>query len=237
MFKKKRTTVLLWTGRELPLRNEQFSLDLTTLAIRGHIWFTPEVVISDALNFLSDLLWIWKVFTTAVPVFSLRVAAIVCLIALATGLKDHPDLASANSPLPTPQNSQVTEIHTSVNAGVVPVYTWPVPKRYISTYFSSYHKGIDLPEPYGLPVKPYTAGTVTLAGLDGGFGNSIQISHPNGYATRYAHLSKINVSVGQSVNTSTIIGNVGASGFATGSHLHFEIYKGNAAINPLSVLP
>ncbi len=237
MFKK-RTTVLLWTGRELPLRNEQLSIDLNTLAIRGQIWFTPEVVISDALNFLSDLLWIWKVFRTAVPVFSLRVAAIVCLIVLITGLKDQPDLASAISRQAVQKGTPVTEVHTSLGALSLPIYVWPVPRTRISTYFSSYHQGIDIPEPYGLAVHPYTAGIVTLVGWDsGGFGNTILISHDRGYTTRYAHLSKISVVVGQKVDTSTIIGNIGATGFATGPHLHFEVYKGSKAINPLTILP
>ncbi|MEQ8971621.1 MAG: S8 family serine peptidase, partial [Coleofasciculus sp. C1-SOL-03] len=100
---------------------------------------------------------------------------------------------------------------------------------------TNYHKGIDLGT-YGTtpPVKAAKGGTVAIAsyGENDGYGNYIKIDHGNGLETRYAHLSSINVSPGQTVNAGTHIGNVGNTGNSTGHHLHFEIRVNNSAQNP-----
>jgi len=97
------------------------------------------------------------------------------------------------------------------------------------------HNGIDLATGYGNtpPVKAAKGGTVVIAGWDTtGYGNYIKIDHGNGLETRYAHLSSINVSPGQTVSAGTHIGNVGTTGNSTGNHLHFEIRVNGSAQNP-----
>ncbi len=93
------------------------------------------------------------------------------------------------------------------------------------------NNAVDIRAPIGTAVHAAAAGTVTLAkeGYNGGYGNYIIIAHPNGTETLYAHLSQINVTVGQSVAQLQVIGLSGVSGRVTGAHLHFEIHN---AFNP-----
>lgn len=95
------------------------------------------------------------------------------------------------------------------------------------------HAGIDIGSPYGTSVKAAAGGKVIQAGYFGGYGYSIIIYHGGGYATWYAHLSSINVSLGQMVERGSVIGRVGSTGFSTGPHLHFEIRINGAPQNPM----
>lgn len=113
---------------------------------------------------------------------------------------------------------------------------WPVRGR-ITTYYSRYHQGVDLANPWGTPVHPFASGVVVFAGWQGGFGNCIIINHNNGFSTTYAHLGRIGVIVGQQVNTGTEIGVVGSTGNSTGPHLHFQLSQNGRTINPISALP
>lgn len=97
---------------------------------------------------------------------------------------------------------------------------------------SSYHAGIDIGAGYGTPVGAAGAGTVTMAGWNGGYGNTVMIDHGNGLASMYAHLSEIMTSVGQMVSAGQTIGLVGSTGNSTGAHLHFGLYQDGAAIDP-----
>ncbi len=95
------------------------------------------------------------------------------------------------------------------------------------------HNGTDFGAPAGSPVQATADGTVTFAGWSGGYGNLVKIAHANGYETRYAHLSRIGrgVRAGTKVQHKQVIGYVGATGLATGAHLHYELHKGGRAIN------
>jgi murein DD-endopeptidase MepM/ murein hydrolase activator NlpD len=97
------------------------------------------------------------------------------------------------------------------------------------------HKGIDYGAPMGSPIVAATAGTVNFAGWHGGHGNYVQIRHAGGLGTGYAHMSRIKVKSGQTVSAGQVIGYVGSTGISTGPHLHFEVFKNNAAVNPASV--
>ncbi|MEU1839021.1 M23 family metallopeptidase [Micromonospora chersina] len=89
------------------------------------------------------------------------------------------------------------------------------------------HAGIDFAMPAGTPIHAAAAGTVVKAGDAGdGYGNSVFIDHANGYLTHYAHQSRLIVSVGDKVKAGQVIGYEGATGDATGPHLHFEVHKG-----------
>ena len=100
-----------------------------------------------------------------------------------------------------------------------------------------FHSGIDLLATAGTPVRAAGAGTVTFAGWDsGGYGNLVVIDHGNGVSSWYAHLSRIDVTSGAAVTTATQVGLVGATGNATGPHLHFEVRVRGAVTDPLAAL-
>ena len=94
------------------------------------------------------------------------------------------------------------------------------------------HLGTDYGAPTGTLVWTTARGEVAYAGWKNGYGKLVEIVHPNGYRTRYAHLSKILVRKGQLVQQKEIIGKVGTTGLATGPHLHYEIIKDGHHINP-----
>lgn len=116
-------------------------------------------------------------------------------------------------------------------------FGWPVSGR-ITQKFWSRHLGIDIGAPKGAPVIAADSGYVIQAGWSNvGYGNMILINHGNGYLTRYAHLSALNVEVGDSVKKGQLIGRVGSTGNSTGPHLHFEIIRGATHRNPFGLLP
>jgi peptidoglycan hydrolase-like protein with peptidoglycan-binding domain len=100
-----------------------------------------------------------------------------------------------------------------------------------------FHSGIDLPAPAGMGVVAAGPGRVTWAGRRaGGWGLLVTIAHSKGVRSMYAHLSRVDVRVGERVTTGLQIGLVGATGHATGPHLHFELRLRGAAIDPLTAL-
>jgi murein DD-endopeptidase MepM/ murein hydrolase activator NlpD len=94
------------------------------------------------------------------------------------------------------------------------------------------HNGVDLAAPTGTAVHACKAGVVSFSGYDNTFGNYVIVTHADKMQSVYAHLSKIYVETGKTVKTGTIIGEVGATGAATGPHLHFEIRINGKAQNP-----
>jgi murein DD-endopeptidase MepM/ murein hydrolase activator NlpD len=114
--------------------------------------------------------------------------------------------------------------------------SWPT-RGVITTYFSSWHPGIDIAAAMGTNIGAADGGTVTFAGWNTwGYGNRVVVDHGNGYSTTYNHLSVISVRAGQSVGKGQQIGLMGSTGRSTGSHLHFEILRGGGFINPLGAL-
>ena len=101
--------------------------------------------------------------------------------------------------------------------------------------FSRMHQGIDYGAPKGSPIVAATDGIVNFAGWHGGHGNFVQIRHAGGLGTGYGHMSRIIARVGEHVRAGQLIGYVGSTGLSTGPHLHFEVYRNNAAVNPASV--
>lgn len=94
------------------------------------------------------------------------------------------------------------------------------------------HAGIDFRGPVGSPIFAAADGRVTFAGVKAGYGKAIEITHGNGMLTRYAHLSRIDVKVGQGVGAGSTIGGLGSTGRSTGPHLHFEVRINDRAVNP-----
>lgn len=121
-------------------------------------------------------------------------------------------------------------------------FIWPVNGVLTSSFgwrtspVTRFHQGIDIGAPEGTPIRAGGAGTVIIAGYNGGYGNFTCLDHGGGVSTCYAHQSAIHVGVGQRVSQGQVIGLVGNTGFSTGAHLHFEVRVNGAATNPLSYL-
>jgi murein DD-endopeptidase MepM/ murein hydrolase activator NlpD len=121
---------------------------------------------------------------------------------------------------------------------------WPVAGRITSTFgwryhpilhFARLHKGVDFGAAWGSPIVAAASGQVTMAGWAGGYGRQVRISHGGGLVTSYSHMSSIAAQPGAFVRQGQLIGYVGASGLATGAHLHYEVYQSGQAVNPLGV--
>ena len=102
---------------------------------------------------------------------------------------------------------------------------------------SQLHPGFDLAAPAGTRVNAAAAGEVVHAGPAGTYGNLVTIRHADGFETRYAHLSKVDVKKGDKVVPGQDVGAVGSTGHSTGNHLHFEIRKEGKALDPKPYLP
>ena len=113
----------------------------------------------------------------------------------------------------------------------------PTVGRFTSPFgprWGRFHYGIDIANSVGTDIKAADGGIVTRAGSAGSYGNLIIIDHQTGTSTRYAHLSRIDVKVGQAVEQGQSIAKMGNTGRSTGSHLHFEVRVGGVAQNPLN---
>ena len=121
---------------------------------------------------------------------------------------------------------------------------WPVVGggNYISQYFHYGHYGLDIAADYGSKVVAATGGRVTFAGWkSNGGGYQVWISHGGGIYTTYNHMAGVSVGAGQYVGRGQQVGRVGTSGYATGPHLHFEVWRGSiwnggTRVNPLRYL-
>lgn len=120
----------------------------------------------------------------------------------------------------------------------------PVESGYISSLYgqrtdpfdgrNAFHQGLDFAGTAGTRVLAVADGIVSHAGLDGGYGRLIEITHGNGYVTRYAHNAKLLVQQGQTVKRGDPIALMGSTGRSTGPHLHFEVLRDGRPVNPLS---
>ncbi len=98
------------------------------------------------------------------------------------------------------------------------------------------HTGVDFRAPMGYAARATAGGTVITAAYTGGYGNMVEIDHGNGITTRYGHLSRIDVAVGQVVAKGSIVGHTGSTGRSTGPHLHYEVRIDGSAIDPLTYI-
>ncbi|MFC5385767.1 M23 family metallopeptidase [Aquamicrobium segne] len=122
----------------------------------------------------------------------------------------------------------------------------PVPGQKVTSLFgvrrdpligaSAFHSGMDFRASIGTNAKASASGTIVSAGWNGGYGRMVEIDHGNGLSSRYAHLSHITVSVGQTVKAGELVGYTGNSGRSTGPHLHYEILRNGQALNPIRFL-
>ena len=119
--------------------------------------------------------------------------------------------------------------------------TWRLTSRFGKradpfTGVASYHTGIDMAAPLKTPIYASGDGTVSLVRSNSVFGNYVVITHAGGYQTLYAHLYSASVKQGQKVKQGAKIGLMGSTGYSTGSHLHFTVYKNGKLIDPFEIL-
>jgi murein DD-endopeptidase MepM/ murein hydrolase activator NlpD len=119
---------------------------------------------------------------------------------------------------------------------------WPVEGRITSGYGhrrdpfeqseGEYHRGLDIANNLGSPIRATADGIVRIASWQGGYGRMVVIDHGHGYRTYYGHNSKLLVKPGQSVKRGDVISLMGTSGHSTGYHLHYEIWENGRVVNP-----
>ena len=116
-------------------------------------------------------------------------------------------------------------------------FVWPAGGK-ITQWYRAWHRGIDIANKSLPGIVAADSGTVTIVGWPSpwAYGNRILVDHGNGYQTLYAHLSRIYVGAGQRVERGQVIGQMGSTGRSTGPHLHFEIRRGGAAVDPMGFL-
>ena len=118
----------------------------------------------------------------------------------------------------------------------------PIQKGWVSSSFGSrvdpftgkqaYHSGLDYSGKHGSTIQAVADGVVIWSGMRGNYGKMVEIDHGSGYVTRYAHLSKLDVKVGEKIKKAQSIGIMGKTGRATSEHLHFEVLKKGRKVNP-----
>ncbi len=159
-------------------------------------------------------------------------AAYQPLLQAATGQMVSPQLPPLNGP----------DTYLPDSRAIFNGYIWPANGLLSSGYgwrWGRMHNGIDIAGPVGTPIFAAAAGVVTYAGWNsGGYGNLVEIEHPDGSFTIYAHNHRIVVQEGQEVDQGEQVAEMGSTGFSTGPHLHFEIHpSGEGAVNPIAYLP
>lgn len=134
---------------------------------------------------------------------------------------------------PTPDNRDLTKMVMPVDSSVSSDFGWrkdPIDGK------TRFHGGIDYDVPANTPIKSFMAGDVTFSGWKKGYGYMVEVTHSNGYTSRYGHNSKVMVKEGEKVHAGSVVALSGSTGRSTGPHLHFEIRKGDLAVNPARIL-
>jgi murein DD-endopeptidase MepM/ murein hydrolase activator NlpD len=136
--------------------------------------------------------------------------------------------------------AQVQEVSITDTASVVTerAIQSPVNPIRITQGYTIFHPGVDLDGVTGDPIYPIMPGKViNIQSSKFAYGNAVILDHGAGITSLYAHLSKIFVKIGEEVKSTTKIGEMGATGHATGDHLHLEVRKDGHQINPFTIVP
>jgi murein DD-endopeptidase MepM/ murein hydrolase activator NlpD len=149
------------------------------------------------------------------------------------------ELVVPDGVMPKDEAPAPSRLYQTPNAGSVTAtgnWVWPAAGK-LTQPFRSWHKGLDIANHNGGPILAADAGSVAVTGWDkSGYGNKVVINHGNGYLTLYAHMSRIDVVVGQTVKRGDRIGMMGSTGRSTGTHLHFEIRTTKGNLDPMGQL-
>ncbi|CAN5236981.1 hypothetical protein BH10PSE1_BH10PSE1_26440 [soil metagenome] len=160
----------------------------------------------------------------------------------------QPVLVKADQPVAVPVAAPITAVAKPAGPMMRPMaFSEPVAGFAINSKFgmrrlggepgARQHKGVDIAAPQGTSVYAAAEGQVMRIGYDpAGYGNFIEMRHPNGMTTLYGHLSRVDVASGDTIALGARIGLIGSTGYSTGPHLHFEVRREGAQINPTKVM-
>jgi murein DD-endopeptidase MepM/ murein hydrolase activator NlpD len=156
-------------------------------------------------------------------------------------IKDIPAQAAKPAAQAAPQQEEAAapKIPAPPQPASSPGFQWPAPGS-ITTYFSSWHNGVDIANSTGTAVRAVQAGRVVFSGWDNsGYGYMVRIDHGNGLQTLYGHASRLLARAGDYVDKGDVIMLMGSTGRSTGPHVHFSVFQGSsyAGLNPLRYLP
>ncbi len=154
------------------------------------------------------------------------------IIPNATELKKRPKPVSVMQAIQASRTGQTPQASISKTGRRL---SWPSAGVVTSNYgwrWFRMHNGMDVAGPVGTAIKAVKEGRVVYSGWMGGYGYAIDVQHPSGLRTRYAHCSALKVSVGQQVARGQVIAAMGSTGHSTGPHLHFEVHKNGRAVDP-----
>ncbi|MER0237808.1 M23 family metallopeptidase [Fulvimarina sp. MAC8] len=193
-----------------------------------------------------------KVLTSEAIERSTQIASVLSSVGIEP--EEHIDLALGGPYEPVPENAgfdtHYAELENALDRleGLRGVserlpFAAPMAKNLMSSRFGirsdpflkrrALHAGIDYAARSGTPIRATAAGTVVRAGRAGGYGNLVEIDHGNGIKTRFGHMSRIDVKVGDQIEPGTQLGAVGSTGRSTGPHLHYEVRRNGQAIDPM----
>lgn len=140
--------------------------------------------------------------------------------------------AAESTAQPTPANDSVATSTLQFSGGFLSPLRNP-PRLLLTTQFRAGHPGIDMSTEMGTPIYAASSGVVSATGSSiWAYGKLVTIDHGDGWQSMYAHMSRIDVKVGDYVTQATVVGAVGSTGNSTGPHVHFEIHKNGTPVNP-----
>ena len=134
---------------------------------------------------------------------------------------------------PTPGDEATVQYHRPVPGAITSGFG---PRLHPILGYTRMHSGVDMTAPQGQAIRALTGGRIILASSNGGYGNTVIIDHGGGLTSLYAHQSSFNVRYGDVVDGGDVIGYAGASGLATGPHLHFEVRVNGSPVDPAPYL-
>lgn len=206
-------------GKPTIQRLDQFISQLISLATDKRYSGQP---ISRVLRYIFERKEARKILGFNLTIIAIFVGAII------------PPISAFNSGQPVETITVVADNEPLVTEETVRV---PVDSFQVTQGYNALHRGVDLNEIEGAPVYPLTEGKVERVFYSRfSYGNHILIDHGSGFKSLYAHLAKVVVKEGDEVDKNTVIGTVGHTGWATGSHLHLEVYDNGQTFNPLTIL-
>lgn len=178
----------------------------------------------------------------AAPVRGLGVADFPERVVRGTTVPNATVSAGRTAAKPAPRTAPARASRSSRARAAAPRKAWvrscrgPLTSHY-GMRWGRMHKGLDFGCSYGAPIYAASAGVVTYAGPEGGYGRLVLIRHEGGWITAYGHMSRIVVRAGERVSAGEVIAYVGSAGHSTGPHLHFEVRtSGGGWVNPLPFL-
>lgn len=163
-----------------------------------------------------------------------KVGAFLAALTVLTGATNMPISAFGVVPGDALSFGQNIEIDVKTATTI----TYPVPQAIgVSQGYFAFHPGVDIRAPIGSPIYPIEQGKVSYVGSQrGGYGRHVIVEHENGKTSLYAHMNKIDVYEGDTVDTNTKLGGIGMTGYTTGPHLHLEVRINGRTTNPVTEL-